>query len=225
MVLFHLIILILFKNIYILYIMSEDAYGSLSKEQIDNFWKFIKNFKPVTDISAGDYRQNLIKRIKKKYTIEQFYENEKILGDLFLKLRIKYTSFIKEHNEKEKLEESIRLNSSNSHKALLYHEKSKQLYVNRYKSALRILGSLLEDRENYENAMMDTNFIKKYAKTYEGYYYSNDYPFPNVNYVFYNDNSKKLWIKNIKRLYYVKNAEKNWYTNPYLSVDVDKLIL
>ena len=211
--------------------MSQNLYDNLlTKEDINNFWKFIDVFRPkinennIMESSVLEYRDNLIKKIQKKYTIEEFYKN-----DLFYKLRIKYTNFIKEQqknikeqnvkeqNVKEQnVKDKIKMDASYSHKMLLYHEKSKQLFINNSSPILQIIASLLRDRKTYESAMTDTTFK---------YYYQDDYAFPNVNLMFYNDNSKKLWMKNIKRLYYVKNCNDNWYKNPYLSVQVDSLLL
>ena len=34
------------------------------------------------------------------------------------------------------------------------------------------------------------------------HYYPCDYPFPNVNFIFYNETKKKVWVDRIKKLYY-----------------------
>jgi hypothetical protein len=41
-------------------------------------------------------------------------------------------------------------------------------------------------------------------KTQYTYYYPCDYPFPNVNFISYNETKKKVWIDRIKNLYYKK---------------------
>ena len=53
-------------------------------------------------------------------------------------------------------------------------------------------------------------------KTEYTYYYPSDYPFPNVNFIFYNETKKKVWIDRIKKLYYKNHKNKiyddsGWY--------------
>jgi hypothetical protein len=217
-----------FKNVVLYLYMNKIIYENLSKSDIDNFWTFIKIFTPNnlekdSLYSPHKYRNYLIKTIQKKYTVNEFYKNERILNELLFNLMKKYDFYLKQNNKKEKYSNIININSF-SHKLLLYHEKTKKLYFN-YKNApnLYFIASLLRNRDTFENAMTDINFIKSY--NYEHYFYADDYAFPNVNLVFYNDNSKKLWIKNIKRLYYVDNCEENWRINPYISVEIDSLII
>jgi hypothetical protein len=51
-------------------------------DKLDDYWKFIKVFNVNNNnflYSPREYRSNLIKKIKKKYTIDEFYFYEKIL--------------------------------------------------------------------------------------------------------------------------------------------------
>ena len=64
-------------------------------------------------------------------------------------------------------------------------------------------------RELYENVINDKEYIKKIKKI-KKFYYLYDYPFPNVNLIFYNKINKEYWLKRIKAYYYSKN-DSNWY--------------
>jgi hypothetical protein len=224
--------------------MKNKIYDNLSELEIENFWKFISIFTPkeLNDnflYPPLRYREYLIKKIKKKYTINQFYKNEKILNELLYKLLKKYSFYLDEQHKKNNLQQKYSFNlveqhkknklqnkillNSYSHKLLLYNEKTKTIFINnRSSDHLYLIISLLRKREIFENAMNDINYIKTYK--FEKYYYPDDYGFPNVNFLFYNENSKKIWLKNIKRLYYTDNCEENWRKSPYLSVDIQTLI-
>ncbi len=61
--------------------------------------------------------------------------------------------------------------------------------------------------------MNDKKELSKIKTIY--YYYPMDYPFPNVNLLFYNQNKKDTWINRINKLYYTntnnKLDDKEWY--------------
>ena len=41
------------------------------------------------------------------------------------------------------------------------------------------------------------------------YYYPYDYPFPNINLLFYNQNKKETWINRINKLYFNNKTNNN----------------
>lgn len=209
-----------------------NIYFNIDNDKIDNFWKFIsvftkpfinnqdiKNNENILDTcTVYEYRRYLINTIKKKYTVEEFYLYESILNNLLLQLLKKY-KYINKNKNCSRIMKNCK-SKSYAHKYIIYNENNDSFYyLDSYptiSNKLAKLLSLFRKREYYENAMTDNNFLKKYK--FIKYYYPDDYPFPNVNVIFYNQNSKELWISNIKRLYYSNNCEKNWYINKYIHI-------
>jgi len=68
----------------------------------------------------------------------------------------------------------------------------------------------MSNKELYEKVMKNKSLFNK-VKNDQIYYYPYDYPFPNVNLIFYNENKKKYWIDRIKKLYYSHDLHKEWY--------------
>ena len=77
------------------------------------------------------------------------------------------------------------------------------------------ISMIMRNRQLYEYIMNKKKFdIKKKfnnklynlidTNTQYTYYYPSDYPFPNVNFIFYNETKKKVWMDRIKKLYYIK---------------------
>jgi hypothetical protein len=66
-------------------------------------------------------------------------------------------------------------------------------------------------KELYDKVILNKKYFNniKVKKT-DIYYYPYDYPFSNVNLLFYNMNDKKTWIDRIKKLYYNKDNS-GWY--------------
>ena len=89
------------------------------------------------------------------------------------------------------------------------------------------ISMIMRNRKLYEYIInkkkfdIKKNFNKKMYnlidnKTEYTYYYPSDYPFPNVNFIFYNETKKKIWIDRIKKLYYQNHKNKiyddsGWY--------------
>ena len=186
-------------------------------ENIDKYWEFIDFFIPK-EKSVYDYNIRLRKNIKKKYSIEEFYYYEMILNKLLHHLLGKFKIQFEKINNESLV---FNLNDINGHsysnKLLLYHEKYKKLYYTKLKLSKIVL--CLTNRKLYEECIKMTNLkdALKQIKIKLDTYYPLDYPFPNVNLLFYNDNKKETWIKNIKRLYYSKNWEENMRKNLYFN--------
>jgi len=97
------------KNIYInnklKYPLNLDEYNKL-----DTAWKLINIFN-IPFIFITDYRFYLIKTIRKKYTIEEFYELESIINKLFWNLRwVIFPLFIKPKISKDDYDKFINNN-------------------------------------------------------------------------------------------------------------------
>jgi len=198
------------------------------KNKLSNFWKFIDVF--LIKYNIGErflngvrvYRLELINKIKNLYKAEDFYLYEmilnKLLWNLFEKLDFRIEHFInKENSISKSIESYIDLKShSYSHKLFLENMKNnKKYYFTGYRNViydnplLRKIFTVITNEELYNKVIKDPSYIKK-IKNAEVYYYPYDYVFPNVNFIFYNENPKSIWIKNIKKLYYSKKDE-GWY--------------
>jgi hypothetical protein len=208
-------------------------YKLLKKEvdDLDNYWIFINHFYVDTSITywingIDGYRKNLIYKIREKYTVEDFYKYEKILNKLLWNL-IEHVQFnIDELNldNKHKLYEYISSNiirKSYSHKQYLYNMKKNIKYyfkfyeeLNNFESIKKILY-IIYNKTLYQKIMKNKKYFDKLNK-YSYYYYPLDYPFPNVNLLFYNQNDKYTWIEQINKLYFngeksYNKIDKNWY--------------
>lgn len=214
--------------IFINYFIHPELHGikGLSK----NFWYSNKGL-----FGPDDYIKYIRGIISTKYTISEFLFFEKILNKLLWNLiqymtNTKYDipmSYIQKNN-------NILLDMSDNgrsytRKKIIFNEKEKCYYYfpdyktvsfsgeksNKYLKLNRIL-SAMTDRNLYENLMKNKKYIYK-IKTYE-FYYPLDYPFPNANLLFYNENSDITWTKNIKDLYFSENKDK-WYT--YINITLN----
>ena len=76
----------------------------------------------------------------------------------------------------------------------------------------KICMNLMINKSEYEYYSIYPKKIKKYK--INEFYYNMNYPFPNVNPMFYNKNKKSLWINKIKKMYYYKSIDydKYWYS-------------
>jgi hypothetical protein len=207
------------------------------KNKLPDFWKFIDIFLIKYDIHGEKflngvytYRLELIDKVRNLYKPEEFYFYEtilnKLLWNLFEKLDFTIKYFINKENSKvETIESYIYLNPSPrsySHKLFLENMKSnKKYFLNQYTNIiddnplLRKIFTVMTNEKLYNKVIKDPSYIKK-IKNAEIYYYPYDYVFPNINFIFYNENPKSVWIKNIKKLYYFnkgksKSKDEGWY--------------
>ena len=78
---------------------------------------------------------------------------------------------------------------------------------------------------NYDNGKKSIKSIEPIVyvnnQPYNKYYYPQDYPFPNINLLFYNQNKKETWINRINKLYFTnkdnKNIDNGWYDGSFSS--------
>lgn len=204
--------------------------------ELDNYWNFINIFKPEykkniswINNSAFTYRKYIIKKIRENYTIEQFYLYEKILNKLLHNLLI-HIQFDIDNICINK--ECKKIYKTTYNKKEGPHSYSHKLYITNLKNNINYnffywkdivendiinkVFTIMSDKNLYEKIMNDKLDLKNIIIS-DYYYYPNDYPFPNVNFIFYNKNNKKYWIDRIKRLYYTNydknnNYDKGWYT-------------
>jgi hypothetical protein len=183
---------------------------------IKTFYKF--NVVKSEIFSAYEYRRFIIKRIKEKYSIEEFYKYEKIMNKLYWNL---YHKLHKNDKLCNMMTDPPKIfQKSFNNKILSYNYKTKMYHVQRdyidnetrkkNKTEIKIMS-----------AMMDMNLYlsfyknpEKKIKKMDVFYYPLDYPFPNVNRCFYNENPSKEWINRIKKMYFYYNddyIDKYWY--------------
>jgi hypothetical protein len=206
--------------------------------KLDQYWDFIYLFSKPINLNDDDwfadkdgqifgafhYRKYIIKEMQDKYTPEEFYFFEKMLNKMLFNLLFGFNFKYVNYRTPFITEIDLDYNKSYSNKILLYDEDQNKLMsynkndhytkLNVLQPKLRKLVSTLRDRETYEKIMKNKKYYKKIK--FISHYYPDDYAFPNVNLMFYNENKKETWIENIKRLYYVDKCEENWYKNAYL---------
>ena len=205
------------------------------KEQsnINEFWEFIDIFinilpKDYSMYSVFEYNNQLRIAIKSKYTVDEFYFYEKILNKLLFNLLFRYKIKYEHIDDCSFVFNLSQIDAhSYSSKLLLFNEKTKTLFymphythIEKHQTKLYNLIQCLTNRQLYEISMKLTKYedLIKEINKYKNYntYYPLDYPFPNVNLLFYNENNKKTWIKNIKRLIYSNKWSDNIRINFYL---------
>ena len=202
---------------------------------LEKAWKLIKIFaKPYLNIT--DYRNYLIKKIPKKYTIDEFYSCEKIIDKLFWDLRDKLEITIGDHVEcnyisydnasdlelkLHKVSEEIgTYYRSFINKLIIVDKNNKKIYYKKMDGSSNIFDSnnfnlltltILFDRKLYQEIMDNPINSKRLRKIpLPKYYYQLDYCFPNVNCCKYNIGSENDRIDRIRKMYYMSSSE-YWY--------------
>jgi hypothetical protein len=106
-----------------------------------------------------------------------------------------------------------------SHKMFLVDEKKGIKYyfkyyrnINTYDIINKIFY-ILSDKTLYKKIIKNKISINDIRKV-PIYYYPLDYPFPNINLLFYNENNENNWIDRINKLYFneTNNIDKGWYS-------------
>ena len=109
--------------------------------------------------------------------------------------------------------------NSFSHKEYLHNEINDKKYYFRFYPRLidyDIVNKIfytMSDRKLYDKVMNGKKSIKSIEPivyvngiAYSTYYYPLDYPFPNINLLFYNQNKKETWINKINKLYFTNKT-------------------
>jgi hypothetical protein len=208
------------------------------EKKLDEYWKFIEIFL-VSDEKYNSlyapfhygpfhYRDEIIQKIRKNYTPEQFYFFERIANKLLWNLieKINFSIYnIDRLKEKRTYEDLIMCSpvieiipegSSYSHKQVLFNEKINRKYYFHsydtlaYDTNIVIINKMIvimSNRKIYNNIMKKRISINK-VPLGKYYYYPFDYAFPNINLIFYNENSKEDWLRKINNLYFY-NSQKD----------------
>lgn len=187
--------------------------------------EFLKIFEPKY-YSLNEYRKNIIKKIKKKYTIEEFYKYEMILDKMFWNIKNKQENEKIKYTTEKTLDEIILAYKKDNiyyrsfiNKMFLIDDENKYIYIRATEGSLEglkknelnlIISKIFFDDNEYEKFIKNSNKIPEKIKLPK-YYYEFDYGFPNLNYSAYNIGSKEYKIKKIQKMYYEKESEKNWY--------------
>jgi len=184
--------------------------------KLDDYWEFIDLFNDIST-SVYDYRRSLIKRVGKKYTIEEFFSFETILNKLLWNL-MEFFGVSLSHKDVKPV---FKIKSGSSYinkqimvfgdRVLLFPQYS-TLHTDRSvpETLFKILHVLMK-RELYENVLEDEEYIHKIKiKKTDKFYYPHDYPFPNVNLIEYNTQKKEIWLRRIKAYYY-SGDDSQWY--------------
>ncbi len=216
---------------------SNDGHFKLSSKEIEllpKVWIFVDTFTGILKDLKKDlgklpgaivYRRSIIGTIREIYTPEEFYEYECILEKLFWNLLTKYKIFTwyeknKAHGEYTcKIPEGIfgyrNLDNSTAHK-MIYKIDNRLVINSDYHDMPEIIRRAMASLRS-ENEYMQCMESKKYFLEfkYVQYFYPDDYIFPNLNTIGFNDNTKEERIHQIIRLYY-SPYDKFWYKNVYL---------
>ena len=202
---------------------------NLSNDDLNNINKliiFIKHLKHdnIDSIFVSNYRYLIINNIKKKYSYNDFYKNELLLNKLFWSLKNKLKPYVKNNKTKYTIKEKIKKTGFGSidnkyvgsivNSYFQYNQKNNKWYILKDISDLdKICFDILynTNKSTYLKYYNNPESISKYnIKNIKEYYYFKNYPFPNVNPMFYNENKKQYWIKKINKMYFDDN-DRCWY--------------
>jgi len=190
--------------------------NKLEINKLDEYWNFIDTFnKNMVEndpmYSVREYRNGIIKIIKKKYSIEEFYFYEQILNKMLWNLLDTYDIKLNKINYSYPpafiLKGGSAINKQQFEKVYFPLYKFIHTYKETPKNLMKIFHAL-RYRELYEKLIKDKEYINKIKPL--AYYYPHDYLFPNVNLIYNSMNEKSVCIKRIKAYYYSKDDSK-WY--------------
>lgn len=204
--------------------------------QLGAVWKFIKVFnKPFLYLT--DYRNYLIKKINKMYTLEEFYLYESIANKLLWNLRyillnqfnvksmeeISKCKQIKYKNSSDLDEKIKRIDSylgnyyrSFINKLIIVDQSNHIIHYKKMEGSSNIFQKnefnllsmyIFMNRKLYEKIIYDPNEYKKIMNELPEYYYQYDYAFPNINLCCYKIGIDDSRKYRIKKMYYDKNPE------------------
>ncbi|MCJ7636476.1 MAG: hypothetical protein MUO21_03220 [Nitrososphaeraceae archaeon] len=206
---------------------------------LEKAWKLLKIFgKPYVNLTS--YRNYLIRKIPKKFTVEEFYTCEKIIDDLFWDLRKKIGYNVEckiiSYNNSSDLDDKIydiindigTFYRSFINKLIIVDKENKKIYYKKMDGSSYIFNNsnefnlltltILFNRQLYEEIMdneldseLDHEKLKELKKIeLPHYYYQLDYCFPNVNCCHHNLGTKEDWMERIRKMYYTDSSE-YWY--------------
>jgi len=205
---------------------------------LDAVWKFIKVFnKPFLYIN--EYRNYLIKKINKEYTLDEFYLYETIANKLLWNIRwILLPEFsAKSMEEESKCREIKYTNSSDLdekirkiegylgnyyrsfiNKLIIVNQQDHTIYYKKMEGSSNIFNQnkfnlltmyIFMNRRLYERIIQNPKEYKEIMDDLPEYYYQYDYGFPNINLCCYRIGIDDNRKYRIKKMYYEKNPE-NW---------------
>ena len=215
--------------------------SKIQQQKIDDTWKFLdyftnKSANNFKKIKASEYRLHIIHKVN-IYTIQQFYEYEKIINILYWNLKKKLKKYYLDNKTKylikknlndpeinniyyNKYIKGIKKPRSNEYMSFVnsvihFNDINKKWYITGRLSELDdICMNIMRDKKIYYVVYNKPSYInKKYIKDHINLYFNLNYPFPNVNPMFFNRNRKSRWINRITKMYYNKNKkiDKYWY--------------
>lgn len=197
-------------------------------DKIDKVWELINVFNKGI-ITMRDYRVNVINEIHKSYTVEDFFELERIAEKIYWNMRYKLNEngLTDETIVETKMEDfgliKKRLKEDNYYRSFInkivnIDDVNKKIYYKKMEGSAKILAknnfnllthTILFDRNIYERVMNGTIDIKNIVLP--EYYFQMDYGFPNLNIVkpfIGSDNFRK---QKIEKMYFDEKSESNWF--------------
>ena len=214
------------------------AYSKLSLtsdeiQVLDSAWDFCELFL-IDTFCPEKFRMQLINKIRKTYTIQEFFTYELIIEKLFWKLRHRTETYFTKNRIKMIDETSYSLIAMNK---LLDHDGYKNCFINKLvmwddrkyvyhykkmegsmtmfpKPNSRTLFNLVTmfimfDRKLYREIIDKPSLITDVVV--HGNFFELDFAFPNLNLMQYRLGSDAQRTDRIKKMYYAKDAPDNWY--------------
>lgn len=190
-----------------------------------DIWFFLSIF-DHDKVNLSEYRNHVIHEVRKRYTIDEFYQYENKLNDMYWNLREKLGNqkcFRKiKYYDESGLKENIKLCISKNHyyrsfinKIIMVDRKNKEIIYRPMEGSSKIFSDnefnlltmhILFNKDLYEGIMCDRLSLKDINAP--EYYYQYDYPFPNLNCCKRSIYSRKEKMERIKNMYYSDN---DWF--------------
>lgn len=203
----------------------------ISEEEKSKAWNFLNNFTQIENLSEDwyargndifapvHYRSLIIDRIRKNYSCDEFYIYEKLVNRLFWNLKIALKPYVRDNLTKYTIVDELASPKGQStiNSYTHFNQKDHKLYKLEGISNLdEICMNIMMDHKKYNKYISDPKKIEDHYNDDQLYlYYYMNYPFPNANPMFYNENDKSIWLEKINKMYYYNKKDarpdEHWY--------------
>jgi len=215
---------------------------SLTDDEKNKAWDFLNNFIQIENLSNDwyargndifapfHYRALIIDRIRNKYSSEEFYVYETLVNRLYWNLKNALWPHVCDNLTKYNLVDELTITHGNSamNSYTHFNENDHKYYkLDGISNLDEICMNIMMDRKKYDMYIAHPESIDDSCCDDDQlylYYYMN-YPFPNANPMFYNENNKSIWLEKINKMYYhdKENTRRDEYWYKLIKINANNL--
>jgi len=187
-------------------------YTSNDIDLIDKAWELI-NILKRSENTNYEFRSNVIRKIKRKYSAKEFATIEKVVEKIYWnanKLLNDNINFDKFDTIKSAIDGAYILpNFRRSYINKFVIQNDNEIYLNKNIQST-LIDKIMSNRSVYETFMINKKLGKVLAENIN-YKYLFIYPFPNINNIEMNNMINNNRIKRINKMYYYDDIGKGWF--------------